>query len=450
MSMTIVIILTMTLLILLNGLFVAAEFTVVTVRQTRLKELSEEGHALARLLWPILENRQALADYVTTCQLGISVTLLTLGAFSQQTAVPLLTAWLTQSPYMAQFIALPLAILFVLLVLTALQVIFGELIPKAAAIHYAENLTLATTLPVIWLQPLLRPMIRLLQKSYQLLLTVVGLRHLHEQANIHTPQQIEQFISESHESGLLADEEQRLLRNAFRLRDLTARQVMIPRTQLVTAPIETSVFDLMELATTAGFSRIPLYQKSIDNIVGFVHIKNLLKLYLQDKPDTTDILHEALHVPETLSVAEVWDLLNTHHQYLAIVFDEYGGTAGLITFEDLLEEIFGEFQDEFDDELPLVSADNAGRVYLRSDLLVADVNEYLNLKLPKDDADTIGGLVFSLLGRPPKAHDEVLAGEPEILIRVESLEGRRITEVSLLLSDEVDTQIGEWEVSKHE
>lgn len=448
---TLIIILTITCLIFFSGLFVSAEFAAVGVRRPRLAELAEAGNPLAKTLLATLEDSRALEEYVATCQIGISATVLILGAYTQRHLVVTLTPWLTQSVYIAETLALTISAIIVLLCLTTIQVIAGELLPKTIATQYSERIALLTIIPLRLLGFMFRPFIWWLNRSASLILTVAGLKYLLTPVTIHTPQEIEILITESHEGGLLDAGEQQLLRNAFRLRDLTARQVMVPRTRLVAAPIESTTAMLMNKAIEEGYSRIPLYEKTIDNIIGFVHVKDLFKLYLQDKQDPTEILREVTYVPESLGVAEVWATLNRHGHYLAVVFDEYGGTAGLITFEDLLEEIFGEFQDEFDeDELPLIASDQAGRVYLRGDLLVTDINEYLNLKLPDDDADTIGGLVFTKLGRPAEIGDEVIVGLPEVTIQVEAMEGRRITEVSLQLPVGFKAYIGEWEMAHHE
>jgi CBS domain containing-hemolysin-like protein len=236
-----------------------------------------------------------------------------------------------------------------------------------------------------------------------------------------------------------------MLRNAFRLRELTARQVMVPRTRLVAAPIESSVSDLLEKICQEGYTRIPIYQTTIDNIVGFVHLKDLFQRQVQGQQSIQGMVRQVIYVPESLLAAKVWNTLNKNHQYLAIVFDEYGGTAGLITFEDLIEEVFGELQDEFDaDELPLISSQKDGRLRLRADLLVTDVNEYLGLNLPDDDVDTLGGLVFSELGRLPVVGDEISLGEPEVTIRVEAMEALGVTEVSLQLSLDQPPHVEEW------
>jgi CBS domain containing-hemolysin-like protein len=300
------------------------------------------------------------------------------------------------------------------------------------------------------------PFIWLLNGSGNLILKLLKTEQTADHTHFHSPAEIELLVKESYHGGLLDGEAQQMLRNAFRLRELTARQVMVPRTRMVAAPVESSIAELMELACDAGFSRIPLYRSSIDDIVGFVHIKDLFRLHLQGQQEPTQVLREVIHIPETLSIADVWNTLNNKGQYIAIVFGEFGGTEGLISLEDLIEEIFGELQDEFDDELPLIAADREGRIYLRGDLLVTDVNEYLSLDLPEREADTLGGLIFSELGRLPTIGDEIKIGLAGIPIRVEAMEGRSVTEVSLLLPADIPAsapdspRIGEWEIAEHD
>jgi CBS domain containing-hemolysin-like protein len=232
------------------------------------------------------------------------------------------------------------------------------------------------------------------------------------------------------------------------MRELTARQVMVHRTRIIAAPVESSVVDLMQIALEAGHTRIPLFQDTIDNFIGFVHIKDVFRLHVLGKENLAEILRDVVYVPETMPVVDVWETLSDRRQYMAVVFDEFGGTAGLITFEDLIEEIFGELQDEFDDESALISLDAEGRIYLRGDLLVSDVNEYLSLSLP-DVADTLGGLILSELGRPPEVGDEITTGST--VIRVETMDDLSVMEVSLLPGpSSVISHVGEWEVADHE
>jgi len=440
-----------TLLIALNALYVAAEFATVSARKTRITQMAAEGQWLAQMLLPRMEDRHALDEYIAACQIGITATSLALGAYSQRTLTAIFVPWLLDWGYLAEAAANSLAAIVVLVFLTILQVVLGELMPKSVAIQYPEKTALLLVLPMIGSVFFMRPLLWFFNGSGNLILHLTG-HSLVSEHNIHahSAKEIEILVTESHEGGLLDDEEQRLLRNAFRLRDLTARQVMVPRTDLVAAPIESTIIELMTLAHKEGFSRIPLYQETFDTIVGFVHTKDLFKGHLQHKTNPKEILREVLYVPETLPAADVWANLNKSGKYLAIVFDEYGGTAGMITFEDLLEEIFGEFQDEFDDELPLVSSDKDGRIYLQGNLLVTDVNEYLNLNLPDEDADTIAGVIFGELGHPPEVGEEVTVGDPPVVIRVEAVEDRRIIEVSLQLTVAITSHIGDWEVAEHE
>ncbi len=456
--MFIFIIITVVLMVLANAFYVAAEFGSVSARKTRITQLAGEGNQLAGLLLPIMGDSHKLDQYVAACQVGISVSSLVLGAYGQNTVAAAIAPLLMRLGIanLTETLAFSIAAAGVLVLLSIVQVVMGELVPKSITLQYPERVALVTVIPMKWSLVVFRPLIWLFNGSANFLARLAGVTLGSERGHIHSPQEIELLVSESHEGGLLDDESQQMLRNAFRLRELTARQVMVPRTRLVAAPLESTVSDLIEKACEEGYSRIPVYQSTVDNIVGFVHIKDLFRLYLQEQQNPTDIVREVIYVPETLPVADVWTRMNNQHQYIAIVFDEYGGTAGLITFEDLIEEVFGELQDEFDEELPLIASDKEGRIYLRGDLLVTDVNEYLRLDLPETEADTLGGLVFSELGQLPEVGDELTLGTPGIAIRVEAIKARSVSEVSLQLPAPIPpdpaspARIGEWEVASHE
>ncbi len=445
-----VIIATIALMIFFNAFYVAAEYASVLARKTRIAQMAGEGHRLAKILLPIVEDGQTLDNYIAVCQIGITASSLVLGAYGQNTVATALAPWLVNLGNLAEPVALSISATGVLILLTTLQMVLGELFPKSAALQYPEKIALATIVPMQWSQILFWPFIWLFNGSGNLILKLIRLDFSQGHAHIHSPEEIELLVTESHEGGLLDDEAQQMLRNTFRLRELTARQVMVPRTRLVAAPLESTVADLIDKACAAGYTRIPLYRSTVDDIAGFVHIKDLFQLYLQGQQDPAKILREVIYVPETLPIADVWATLNNQGQYIAIVFDEYGGTAGLVTFEDLIEEIFGELQDEFDDELPLISSDKEGRIHLRGDLLVTDVNEYLDLNLPEGEVDTLGGLVFSELGQVPVVGDEVTIGLPGVVIRVEDMDAFSVSEVSLQLPVEGTPQIGEWELPNHE
>lgn len=429
-----------TLLISVNALYVGAEFATVSARRTRLRQMAGSGDWLARQLLPIIEDAHNLDNFIAACQLGITISSLALGAFSERMITPRLEMI---------GVASALASTGVLLFLTTLQVILGELFPKSIAVQYPERLALMVVLPVRWTMILLTPLIWLFNGSGRLILRLLGRRRVDAHMHIRSPEEIEILVSESHEGGLLDDEERKLLRNAFRLVDLTARQVMVHRTRIAAAPIDMELLPFIRFSIDSGFTRILIYEGTLDRILGFIHIKDAFRqLAHGQKSLDPSFIREVLYVPEAMPVLDVWERLNSQGQYVAVVFDEYGGTAGMITFEDLIEEIFGELQDEFDeDEAALVSIDKEGRLHLRADVLVTDVNEYLDLELPEDSADTLGGLVFSALGRIPSVGDVVTFNTTAI--RVEQLDDLSVSEVSLPVGPNFNLlKATEWEVKR--
>jgi putative hemolysin len=445
-------------MIFFNALYVAGEFATVSSRRTRVSQMAGQGNRMAQLLLPILTDTKKLDTYVATCQIGITVSSLVVGAYGQNVIAARLYEpigqLLTMLPNfsgnidgVASTAAESISATLVLIMITTLQVIMGELFPKSVAIQYPEAVAMALVVPMRISQFIFTPLITIFNGSGNIILRLLGQKK--EKSSAHSPEEIELLVTESHENALLTDDERLLLRNAFRLRDLVAKQVMIHRTKIVAAALESDVIDVMNLAIDAGFSRIPLYKESIDDIQGFVHIKDLFRLHVQGKNDLSTVLRELVFVPESMKVLDLWERLEAGRKYLAAVFDEYGGIAGLVTFEDLIEEVFGELQDEFDDEMALISRDKAGRIYLRGDLLVSDVNEYLELELPEDNADTLSGLVFSLLGRPPEVGDQVEVGKT--VIRVEALDDPGVSEISLELPPtDSQTPFIEWEVADHD
>lgn len=448
MSHVFVVFAALALMIFINGLFVSAEFATVAARKTRISQLATNGNVLARQLLPIMENSKTLDNYIAACQVGITISSLLLGAYAQDSLSILLIPFLNRlgiSPDITDSIA----VVIILITITAVQVIIGELFPKSIAVQYPETVALNVSLPVRWSMFLFQPLIWLFNGSGRAILYLFGRSSKGDNGQLHSAQEIEMLMTESHEGGLLDDRERQMLRNAFRLRELNARQVMVHRTKIIAAPANSTIKELMELAIEEGYSRIPLYRGTIDDIIGFVHIKDLFRLYVQNSPDVKSIIREVMYIPETMPIVEAWEALNLKRKYIAIIFDEYGGTAGLITIEDLIEEIVGELQDEFDDEMALVSRDKEGRIYLRGDLLVTDVNEYLNLNLPIDAADTLSGLIFSVLGRPPVLQDRVTIGD--VMIQVEAMEDLSVAEASIHFPEsETANPFGEWEVADHE
>lgn len=461
MTIFIVTVATIALMVFFNALYVAGEFSTVASRKTRVSQLAADNPRAKQLL-DILDNSTSLDRYVAACQLGITVSSLVLGAYGQNVLASRLTPSIQSLATLladrgfnlesfTESAAHSISVTIILILLTIIQVVIGELVPKSIAVQYPERTATAVVLPVKWSIRLFSPLIWLFNGSGNLILRLFKVDHHDGHSSVHSPAEIEILVTESHEGGLLDDEERQMLRNAFRLRDLSAKQVMVHRTRIVSAPKETSVNDLIRLALQAGHTRIPIYEHTIDNIIGFIHLKDLFRLYVAQKTVVNGIMREVIHIPETMPIAQLWERLKNERRYLAIVFDEYGGTAGMITFEDLIEEVFGEVLDEFDNEMALMTVDaQDNRIHLRGDLLISDVNEYLNLALPENAADTLSGLVFSKLGRAPSVGEDVEVAD-NMKIRVENMKDLGVSEVSLEIASSIELpRIDEWEVGDNE
>jgi CBS domain containing-hemolysin-like protein len=433
------IILVVSLMIFFNGLFVAGEFSSVSARKTRIVQMAEEGNRLAQTLLPVLQDPHKLDNYIAASQVGITLSSIVLGIYGEQQIAPLIAPWIARLPTGgdastgSHLAAAGIASTLVLVLLTTLQVVGGELVPKSIAIQYPERLALITALPMKWsAEVILKPLIVLLNGSGTLILRLLRASSDRGHTHVHSPEEILILVKESHRGGIIAADERRFLQNVFRSSQTRAEEIAVPRPRMVVAPVEAPVKDVLKLAADSAYTRIPIYEGDIDHIAGFVHLRDLFTLYQTDgEADIRTILRPVPFVPETLTSAEVWQRLDEAQSYLAIVFDEYGGTSGLITREDLVEELFGEVQDEFDQEPALITPKGTGRISVRGDMLISSLNDRLEINLPHEESHTVGGLVMDRLGRIPQVGDAV---EVEgINLRVEAVDLRSVTEVCVTL-----------------
>jgi putative hemolysin len=442
----IVALLIISLLIFINAFYVAAEFSTVSSRRSKLAEMAADGNTLAQVLTPIVSDRHRLDTYVATCQIGITVSSLLLGFFGQSRLTPAVAELLGTNERMASATILLMTAALVLLLLTTLQVILGELVPKSIGIQYPERLALLTILPMRWSTILFKPLIWILNGSGRLVLHMVGFtRDIQEtHTHLHTPREILMLFEESNVGGKLDNEERRLLKNSLELRQVAVRQVMIPRTRMLAAPVDQPCEDLLRLLADSPYSRLPLYEGTIDNIVGIVHLKELLCLHLNcAERDVHKAIRPVLYVPEKTLAGSVFAMLQSNRYHIAVVLDEFGGTAGLVTLEDLIEEIFGEVQDEFDvDTSPPIRAVSREMVELRGDFLIDELNEILGLNLVSTDVDTIGGWVLTNLGHVPEIDEEL--DFAEISLIVQKMEGNAITAIRMKVTPEQLEQLKEW------
>ena len=427
-------------LIFINGLYVAGEFSAVSARKTRILQAAQEGNRLARTLLPVITDPHKLDNYIAACQVGITLSSIVLGIYGEQQIAPYLTPWIARLPLGdinatgIHVAATAIASTLVLILLTTLQVIMGELVPKSIAIQYPEKVALITALPMKWSADfILKPLVVLLNGSGRFLLKLLGASGEGSHPQVYSPDEILILAQESQQGGLIEAEENRLLHNVFLSSERRAGDVAVPRTHIIAANADRSVREVLKMAADSAYTRIPIYENDIDHIIGFVHLRDLFILYRTDpEADVRSLVRSMPFIPETLTTSEVWQRLDEAKSYLAIVFDEYGGTNGLITREDLIEELFGELQDEFDQEQALITYLEDGYVSVCGDVLISTLNELLGINLPQDNSRTIGGLIMNKLGRIPIVGDEVdVSG---ILMVVDAVEHKSTSSVRMLIS----------------
>ncbi len=429
-------------LILIDALYVAAEIGAVGARRSRLAQMAEEGNRMAQVVLSIVQDPNRLDTYIAACQLGITLSSLALGFYGQAVVAPALEPYLLNWGWASEAVVSSVTATGVLIFLTLLQVLLGELSPKTIGLQYPERTAILTVVPVRWSMALFRPLIWFFNGSGRLLLRLLGFSAVAESVHVHAPEEILMLVRESGVGGVLEPAERALLENTLQLRERPVRQAMVPRTQILAAPVDTPVTELFALLANSPYSRMPLYEGNIDNIVGVVHLKDLMCAVAQDQPvSARELMRVPPYIPETVPVEEVFTLLQRERYHLAVVIDEFGGTAGIVTFEDLLEEIFGDIYDEFDvDRDPIRVVPERG-LLVEGDVPIVDLNDLLDAELPEDEADTVGGLIQNRLGRVPREGDVVeVAG---YTLQVEKMDGMAVAQVLIPLSAEALARVRE-------
>jgi CBS domain containing-hemolysin-like protein len=418
------------LLIAANAVYVAVEFSTVSSRPSRLSQLADQGNAVAHTILKIVEDPQKLDAYVATCQVGITISSLALGFFGQarlsDTIAPLLVNLGSVSNLAAESISATL----ILVVLSAFQILLGELVPKNIGIQYPEQLATMTSSIMKWSQRIFGPLIWLFNGSGILIMRLFRIEPSAEHAHIHLPEEIAMLVEESGIAGVIKDQEHRLLKNTLEMRKAQVKQVMIPRTRMLSAPDTLSQPELLRMVADSPYSRIPIFKDTIDNIIGIIHLRDLLCFTSPSgASNIQEIIHSVPFVPETMRVKNVFSLLQKRQFQVAIVLDEYGGTAGMVTLEDLLEQIFGDLQDEFDSDIPAFRVVAGNQIWIRGDVSLRLVNEVLSLNLPEDELNTIGGLMLNATGHVPIVNHEIeIQG---IKLRVVKMSGRGIETICI-------------------
>ncbi len=420
-------------LILVNAVYVGAEFAAVSVRRSRIQQLAADGNPLASWLLPLIESPAALDRYIAACQIGITLSSLVLGAYAQRTIAVWLTPVFQQVGGLQEVAAQSTSIAVVLLVLTAAQVVFAELVPKSLALQYPTQAALYTLIPMVPSLWIYRPFIKWLNGNGLLLLRLLGSpqqAHRH----IHSPQEIELLIAESRDGGLLEADEHRRLSRALRLNLRQAKQLMVPRRKILALDITTPLHEVIGIVIQSPFSRLPVYRESIDNIVGILHTKDLVRwLVSGGGSDVTleSLLRPIASVHESVAADRVLRQLRERRSHQALVVDEFGGTSGLLTLEDVIAELLGDIGDEYKTAEPIAEALEDGTVRIPGGMAVDDAAALLKAEFDTD-ATTMAGLVLASLGKLPTPGDRVTLGDHEFEVErvadraIESVIARRL------------------------
>ena len=417
------------LLVFANAFFVAAEFALVGARRTRIESLAEEGNTRARLARIAIRN---LDHYISGTQLGITLASLGLGWVGESTLAAIIIQAFDGLPAPWDVIAThTVAGVIAFALITFLHIVLGELAPKSLALLFPETTSLWTAGPLIGFSKIFSPFIAILNGSANLLLRMVGLRPPTEVERVHRPEEIEMLVTQMYEQGALAEEPVEMIRGVFDLSETTAGEVMTPRTEIVAVPIDASVDQTAEIILDAGHSRIPVYEGSLDRIVGVVLARDVWRAQRDGQESITGLIRPLPYVPDSKDIEGLLREMQEQRVHMAVVVDEFGGTAGIVTLEDLVEEIVGEIRDEYEVEPPAIEEVETGEIFVNGSVSVFDLNERYDLALPEDEYTTVAGYVMARLGHIPVVGEEVqFAGGR---LRVVSMDGRRVDRLALEL-----------------
>jgi putative hemolysin len=418
-------------LLIVSLLFVMAETALLTVRRTRIEQLVEEGNRSAQHVAALLAEPTRM---LATLQVGLTlVQLFSAGEATSRFAQPLKNFLVAKFPdtFIASNAA-TISMVTVILIVSLLTLVIGEITPKSLAIRHAERIALFAVWPIRWLQVILAPLVSLVTLLSGGIVRIFG-GTLSFHASALSEEELKIMVEQSEEHGVIETEEKEMIHKVFEFGDTLARQVMTPRGDITAEEADASVDHLIRTVTESGHSRLPIYDDDLDNIVGIVHVKDVLRAITEDEPGVSirSLLRPPYYIPENKRVDDLLTDFKRNKTQLAIVRDEYGTVVGLVTIEDLLEEIVGEIQDEYDaEEEPLIRNLDEHTSIVDGRMPIDDFNDRMGVELPTEESDTLGGFVFGLLGHQPGQGERAVWDGVEF--QVEETDGRRIQKVRVI------------------
>jgi len=402
-------------LVFLNGFFVAAEFAIVKVRESQLEVEAQAGNLAAILAKKIVGN---IDGYLAATQLGITLASLGLGWVGEPVVSRMIlnvvaSMGITIDPHLAHDLALPVAFA----IITILHIVFGELAPKSIAIQRSERTTLFVAYPLQFFYILCRPFIWILNGIANFVLKILGIKPIHG-SEVHSSDELRYLVKQGKDSGTIEEENYQIIRNAFDFSERSAKQIMVPRSQVLAIDVEDFTEEVLEMVLDGGYSRIPCYQETLDKVIGVVYLKDILmKVRKKETIVISEIMRPIMAIPESKPIGRLLKEFQIKHQQIAVVVNEYGSTKGIITMEDILEELVGEIQDEFDNELPSVEQTSEHLFSVLASASLHDVNKGLPKPLKEDgNYETLAGYILSKCGRIPNIDEKITIDNYEFTI----------------------------------
>lgn len=445
-------------LVLVNGFFVASEFALVSLRRTRIDQIAAEGNRSAVLVQRALHD---INRVIAATQVGVTVTSLLLGGIGEQILERIfhpLFSWMS-GPFLG-ISSTGFAIVLAYFVMTTMHVVIGELVPKNFALQKSEAAALFLVRPITLFMKICTPLVWFLDGLGSIVLKMLGLKASGDKhASVHSAEELDLIFTQSHEGGEISDTEREILHRVVKFSDMTAREVMVPRVEMQGVPFQMPLSELTALLRSQPHTRIPVYNNSMDDIAGIVHLKDLVRFeaeLLTHNPDGSamdtervvnllPLVREAARVPETIAIDRMLIEFKRRRQQMAIVIDEYGGTSGLITMGDLLQQVFGDVHDEFDAPRAEIEELSDGTIRMPGRILIDQINERYRTGFSDEDADTMAGLILDVLGRPAHVGDTVEIND--VTLRVEEIDRLRIMSLSMQLPVELSTRSSEDDAS---
>lgn len=401
------------LLVFMNGFFVATEFAMVKVRKSRIETLVLDGDRSARHTLKVVKD---LNSYLSACQLGITLASLGLGWVGEPAVSDMLMP-VFKLFKLSESAVHSISFLLGFAVITAFHIVLGELVPKSLAIISAEKISMYTALPLIMFYKLTYPIMWTFNHSTNFVLKLFGLSQVDEHEAAHTDEEIKLLVEDSYKHGLIDKTELTFVDNIFDFSEKTVKEIMIPRTDMSSIYIDEPFEDIVSYTLKEQLTRYPVCKESKDSIIGLIHIKDLYKLKIEDgDKNIQSIIREIKYVPEYLSISELLKIFKRDKVQMAIVIDEYGGTSGLVTIEDILEEIVGEIQDEFDEETEDIKKVEEDTYIVDGKVIIEDINEFLDTEIEAENIDTIGGWIYSQLKSYPQINDKISYKQYDFII----------------------------------